>query len=122
MNSHLTIIHVTAVALVCGCVSKKDAQLQAQQAYQAGFDAGRAEAELSQTHVFVSGPVQRQQVLWHPDLTVAQAIVDAVYTAPNDPTSIVITRNGVAHPVDPQNLLRGIDFTLEPGDQIQLIP
>ena len=105
-----------------GCVSKKAADEQAQKAYQTGFQHGQSAAEAKRTHVFITGPVQRQQILWHPNLSVAQAIVEAVYTAPSDPSSIIVTRNGVPNPVDPQNLLRGIDFELQPGDTIQLIP
>lgn len=122
MSALLPVCTLLFALMLAGCVSQKEAQAQAQKAYQAGFQEGQAAAEMKRTHVFVRGPVQRQQVLWHPDLTVAQAIVEAVYAAPNDPASIVVTRDGVAHPIDPQNLLRGIDFPLEPGDSIQLIP
>ena len=108
--------------LISGCVSRKAADEQSRQAYQSGYQQGLAAARLQSTHVFVTGPVQKQQVVWHRDLTVAQAIVEAVYTAPNDPKSIIVTRDGIPNPVDPQNLLRGIDFALEPGDTIQLIP
>ena len=68
---------LACLLLSSGCVSKKKAAAEAQRAYQAGFEQGEAAAEIKQTHVFVSGPVQRRQIIWHPDLTVAQAIVEA---------------------------------------------
>jgi hypothetical protein len=108
--------------LVAGCVSQDDARKQAQAAYQAGFREGQEAAEAKRTQVFFEGPVQRQQIFWHPDLTLAQAIVEAVYTSPKDPKSIVVTRNGTPQLVDPKNLLRGVDFLLEPGDVVDLIP
>lgn len=107
--------------LLTGCVSNEEAATQAQRAYEAGFQQGQATAEARRTRVFFRGSFQQQSILWRPDLTVAQAIVEAVYTAPTDPTSIIITRNGEPMPVDPQNLLRGIDFLLEPGDTVHLV-
>lgn len=109
------------LALLPGCVSQKDASKQAQRAYEAGFQQGQATVEARRTQVFFRGSFQQQSILWRPDLTVAQAIVEAVYTAPTDPASIIITRNGEPMPVDPQNLLRGIDFLLEPGDTVHLV-
>jgi hypothetical protein len=107
--------------LLTGCVSNEEAAAQAQRAYEAGFQQGQATAKARRTQVFFRGSFQQQSILWRPDLTVAQAIVEAVYTAPTDPTSIIITRNGEPMPVDPQNLLRGIDFLLEPGDTVHLV-
>jgi hypothetical protein len=111
-----------SLLLLAGCVSQEEARKQAQQAYEAGFKQGQAAAEAKLTQVFFQGPFQRTNISWRPGLTLAQAIVEAVYTAPNDPQSIVVTRSGTPQLIDPDNLLRGIDFPLEPGDMVQLIP
>jgi|GEM_PF-2212353 len=115
-------ISALCLLLLAGCISHDQARKQAQAAYQAGFREGQEAAEAKRTQVFFEGPVQRRRVFWHPDLTLAQAIVEAVYTSPKDPKSIVVTRNGTPQLVDPKNLLRGVDFLLEPGDVVHLIP
>lgn len=113
---------VTLLLVLAGCISQEEARKQTQAAYQAGFREGQEAAEAKRTQVFFEGPVQQQRILWHPDLTLAQAIVEAVYTARNDPRSIVVTRNGSPQLVDPRSLLQGADFLLEPGDVVHLIP
>jgi len=72
------------------------------------------------THVLVRGPVQRDAVPWREGLTLAQAIVEAVYTSPQDPVAISITRGNRIIPVDLNELLRGIDIPVELGDVIDI--
>jgi hypothetical protein len=109
-----------AVLLSVGCVSQDAAREQARQAFDAGFRQGQQAAAIKLTHVFLRGEVQRQTVPWADGLTLAQAIVEAVYTSPRDPVAISVTREGRIIPVDPKELLRGIDFPLEPGDAIDI--
>jgi hypothetical protein len=72
--------------------------------------------------VTVLGPVQNPIVKWKDGLTLGQAIVAAVYTAPTDPRNILIQRSGQQILFDPKRLLRGEDFPLQAGDIVQLQP
>lgn len=108
------------VVPLTGCVSKQAAQEQARRAYEAGVQQGQKAAEMNLTHVFVRGPVQKPAIPWHEGLTVAKAIVEAVYTSPQDPMAINIRRKGRIIPVNPTELLRGVDPPVEAGDVIEL--
>jgi hypothetical protein len=113
-------VSVLAALLVGGCVSKETAREQARQAYEAGLRQGEKVAELKRTSVFLKGAVQKQVIPWRKGLTLAQAIVESVYTSPQDPIAISITRNGRIIPFDPGDLLKGIDFPLEAGDTVDI--
>ncbi len=106
--------------LATGCVSQESVREQTKQAYDAGFKQGQLAAELKLTHVFIRGPVQQQTVRWRAGLTLAQAIVEAVYTSPQEPRAINLTRQGRIMTIDPAELLRGLDPPLEAGDLIEL--
>ncbi|MBI1177550.1 hypothetical protein GC207_08940 [bacterium] len=75
---------------------------------------------MNMTHVFVRGPVRKPAIPWHEGLTVAKAIVEAVYTSSQDPMAINIRRKGRIIPVNPTELLRGVDPPVEAGDVIEL--
>lgn len=109
-----------ALLLATGCVSKQASDEQARRAFDAGLQQGRKEAELRLTQVLIRGPVRNPTVPWREGLTLAQALVDAVYTAANDPTAISITRDNRILPVDVNELLRGVDYPVEPGDLIDI--
>lgn len=113
-------IMTLALLLGCGCVSKKAAQEQARRAFEAGVQQGRQAAEMNMTHVFLRGPVQKQVIPWHKGLTVAQAIVEAVYTSQQAPMAITIRRKGRNIPVNPTDLLQGVNPPVEAGDLIEL--
>ncbi len=113
-------ICLLALLLAAGCVSQEKSQEEVRRAYEAGLQQGRKEAEIRLTHVRVRGPVQRADVPWREGLTLAQAIVDAVYTSPRDPVAISITRGNRIIPVDLNELLRGIDIPVELGDIIDI--
>lgn len=106
--------------LAAGCVSQDKSREEVRKAYEAGLQQGRREAEMRLTQVLIRGPVQRPAVPWRVGLTLAQAIVEAVYTSPQDPSAIGITRGNRIIPVDLAELLRGIDIPLELGDIIDI--
>jgi len=106
--------------LAVGCVSKQAADDQARRAFDAGMQQGRKEAEVRLTQVLIRGPVQQPAVPWRDGLTLAQAIVEAVYTAAKDPVAISITRNNRVLPVNLDELLRGVDIPLLAGDVIDI--
>ena len=112
---------VLAIACLCGCVSKSKAKLQA----QAAFTAGQQETlmRLQQVRgpsITFSGPVRNPFVPWTPDLTLARAIIAAVYFGAQDPSHITLFRHGQQIPVDPGTLLQGEDVPLEAGDIIKI--
>ncbi len=108
------------MCLVIGCVSQQQAKEDVRKAFDAGRQQGRKEAEIRLTQIIVRGPVRQPAVPWREGLTLAQAIVEAVYTAPQDPVAISITRGDRIIPVDPAELLRGVDPALELGDIVDI--
>jgi hypothetical protein len=109
--------------LLSGCVSKSKADAQARMAYLAGQQAAFMQMQQQQARgpgVTFIGPVQNPFVKWSEGLTLSQAIVSAVYTAPTDPGEIIIRRNGQQIQFDPKQLLRRQDLPLEAGDIIEL--
>lgn len=117
----LLAVCVTTV-FVSGCVSKSAAQAQARLAYLAGKQDAITQMNQqaqSGTVTFI-GPVEHSVVPWTEGLTLAQAILAAVYTSPTDPIMITIRRASEEMiQVTPERLLSGDDFPLKPGDVIQ---
>ena len=106
-----------------GCVSKAKARAEAQAAFLAGQQQAMARMQQSRGAVVtIIGPVTNPNIPWTQELTVAKAIVDAGYNGANDPTHIVIVRNGQAITIDPKKLLSGEDVLLQAGDFIQITP
>lgn len=114
------LLALAALIIATGCVSQESVRLQTKQAYEAGFKQGQLAAELKLTHVFIRGSVQQQTVRWREGLTLAQALVEAVYTSPREPLAINLTRRGRITTINPADLLSGIDPPLEAGDLIEL--
>ena len=129
----LTALAMVAVLASAGCVSKKVAAAQARAAYLAGQRDAMAQivqqsasgvAEPSPdlaaiTNITFAGPVENPVVPWSNGLTLAKAIVAAVYHSAVDPTMIVIKRAHQEIQIEPSRLLNGGDFPLLPGDVIQ---
>jgi len=116
---------VSLALLAGGCVTKSQADAQAHMAYLAGQQAALMQMQQQAARgpsVTVLGPVQNPIVKWKDGLTLGQAIVAAVYTAPTDPRNILIQRSGQQILFDPKRLLRGEDFPLQAGDIVQLQP
>lgn len=110
------------LSLVLGCVSKAKAKRDAQAAFIAGQHEAtrRAQMALQGPSVTINGPVNTPVLPWTEDLTLAQAIVQAEYTAPGEPAEVFLVRSGRAFRLDLQQLFSGRDVPLEPGDIIQL--
>lgn len=108
--------------LITGCVSKREANLEKQQAYLAGQQAAQRSQSPPPPQVTVQGPVQNPVIPWTPDLTVAKAIVDANYTGFMTPVFVRVIRKGqMVEELKGVDLLHHQDFPLEPGDLIILI-
>ena len=117
-------ISILLILLLAGCVSKKEAELKAQQAYMAG-QAQAAKQWQSQRppEVVVRGPVRNPVLPWTEGLTLAKAIVDADYTGFMNPILVRVIRNGVMiEEMKGIDLLHGRDVPLEPGDIVDIVP
>jgi hypothetical protein len=112
------------VLCVAGCVSKKEAEKQARQAYLAGQQqAARQFQSQRPPQVMVQGPVRNPVVPWVEDLTLAKAIVDADYTGFMNPILVRVIRNGqMVVEMKGSDLLHHQDFALEPGDIVDIVP
>lgn len=130
VNSSRKIIFVIGIAVAAmilvfatGCVSKSTAQARAREAYLAGQRDAMAsvlEQKSGQTNsVTFIGPVNHPVVPWSEGLTLAKAILSAVYNSQTDPAMIIIRRPTEQIQVDPKRLLDGGDFPLKPGDVVQ---
>jgi len=111
--------------LTAGCTTKSQARAEAQAAAQRAYLAGQNDAlqkqlALQQNFVTVLGPVQNSTVPWVAGLTLAQAIATANYLSADEPTQIILTRQGEDATIDPQVLLNGVPIPLEAGDVITL--
>jgi hypothetical protein len=113
-----TVLAITFLlaAVLTGCVTKSAAREQARRAYL----AGQRDAIARSTSVTFFGPVNNPVVPWTDGLTLARAILQAVYNSEKDPTVIIIRRSGEEIQVDPTRLLSGDDFPLKGGDMIEL--
>src|SRR6476620_451217 len=98
-------------SILCGCVSKAKAKMQAREAFMAGQQQAMSQLMKSHGGPFISiiGPVRTPSVAWTEGMTVAKAIVAAGYQGAGDPKQIVILRNGYAIPVEAKQLLTGED-------------
>jgi hypothetical protein len=110
--------------LLAGCVSRKEADLQAHQAYLAGQQQAAKQWQLKQPpEIVVQGPVRNPVVPWVENLTLAKAIVDADYTGFMNPILIRVIRNGqMIEEMKGIDLLHGRDLPLQPGDIIDIVP
>ena len=104
-----------------GCTSRAKAQAEARAAYVAGQQQAMMRMQQTQTpSVTVHGAVRNPLIPWTEELTVAKAIVAAVYFGAKDPQEIIVVRQGQAFPVDPKQLLSGVDPALQPGDVMEI--
>jgi len=71
-----------------------------------------------QQTVTFQGPVKIPVVPWTTNLTLSKALITAGYVGTADPTDILIVRNNQQTRVDPNQLLRGEDVPLNPGDVV----
>jgi hypothetical protein len=117
------IVAVTVLGFATGCVSKATSEARVRGAYLAGQRdamANMLQQKPGQTNsVTFIGPVNHPVVPWSEGLTLAKAILSAVYNSQTDPAMIIIRRPTEQIQVDPKRLLDGGDFPLKPGDVIQ---
>jgi len=104
-----------------GCVTKAKAREQGRAAFMAGQQSAMMRMSQPQKPVVTFiGQVQIPSLPWTEGLTLARAIIAAVYTG-KDPKQILIVRGGQAVPVDPRQLLNGEDIPLQSGDLVQIL-
>jgi hypothetical protein len=77
----------------------------------------QAATNLSSNITFI-GPVENPVVPWTPGLTLAKAILTAVYHSTSDPVMITLRRANEEIQIDPTRLLNGNDYPLRPGDVV----
>src|SRR5205814_5028643 len=108
---------------LAGCTTQAKADARARAAFIAGQQQALAQATSApRTNIMFIGPVRQREVPWSDGLTLAQAIAAAGYTDARDPKTIFVNRQRVRIPFDPQALLQGKDFPLEPGDTVEIYP
>ncbi len=109
-----------ALALA-GCVTKSKAKAEARAAFAAGQQQALMRMQQAQNpSVTVQGAVRNPLIPWTEDLTVAKAIVAAVYFGAKDPKEIIVVRQGKAYQIDPKQLLNGVDPPLQSGDILEI--
>ena len=74
------------------------------------------------TSVRIVGNVRNAEIAWSEDLTLAQAVAEADYQGAGTPHEILIIRQRERFVVDPNTLLNGRDWPLEPGDTVEIHP
>ena len=119
-RSALLLCAVLLAIALTGCVTKSTAKAQAQQAYVAGQRQAFEHALQSKNSVTILGPVRNQLVPWTEDLSLVKALVAAEYYSRNNPTEILIVRQGRAIQVDVNQLLAGQDVPLQAGDLVNI--
>lgn len=105
---------------LCGCITKSQANAQAQAAYLAGQNDALAKMAGVGQGIVIIGPVEHPNVPWVEGLTLSQAIATANYTGRHNPKEITITRQGDQASINPRDLLNGHVVPLEPGDTITI--
>lgn len=112
----------TLALLSAGCMSRSDTDARARAAFIAGQQQALVRAQPQRgPMVTIVGHVRNPVLVWSDDLTVAQAIIDAEYLGLTDPRLIIVRRNGEEYRIEPQALLSGEDYLLEPGDELQIV-
>lgn len=120
----MTRLSAIAICLVgaviwTGCVSESEARRRQAAAYAQGAAEARAALEERMGKITFDGPVRNAQIEWREGLTLAQAIVEAVYEGAVDPTVIVVIRNNEPNFIEARELVSGVDYELEGGDIVQ---
>lgn len=112
---------ILLVVAVVGCVSKSKMRANQRAAFLAGEKQGAAVAQVNATSVWVVGNVRNPTVLWTPELTLRQALIEADYQGSGDPGEIVVSRKG-NEPINvsAQELLNGFDVPLQAGDRVEV--
>jgi hypothetical protein len=117
-------ILILLVLVLGGCVSKKEAERKAREAYTAGQAQAAKQWQAQQPpQVVVQGPVSNHVIPWTEGLGLAQAIVNAEYTGFMTPKHIRVIRNGqMIGELKGIDLLHHQDLPLEAGDIVEIVP
>lgn len=110
---------LVGVVLCAGCVSEQEARRRQAAAYARGAAEARTAMEARMGKITFDGPVRNPQIEWREGLTLAEAIVEAVYTGTVDPAVIVVFRDNEPNFIDARELVSGVDYELESGDIVQ---
>jgi hypothetical protein len=126
MRTFCLLLLTLSIAAI-GCVTEKKAQMKARQAYMSGQQQAlqaQQNAQIAQgPSIFVQGPVRNPVVPWRDDMTLSQAIVDAVYTGFMNPRVVRVLRGGqIAGELQGIDLLHHQDMDLQPGDTVIVVP
>lgn len=112
---------VLLVIAAAGCVSKSKMQAEQRAAFFAGEKQGAAVAQANSNSVWVMGNVRNPSIPWTPELTLRQAMIEADYRGPGDPSQIVVSRNGTQPTyISARDLLNGFDMPLQAGDRVEV--
>ncbi len=105
-----------------GCVSQTKARADAQAAFAAGQRQALVIGQQPNQGPVVTliGEVKTPVLTWAPDLTLARAIVLSEFYGATEPAEIFVYRQGRAMRFTAEELLKGKDVFLQPGDVIQL--
>jgi hypothetical protein len=117
----VAVLFLIFVVTITGCTTKRNARLRSQEAFVAGQQQALSQMQHSQNVMFV-GDVQNRMIPWTEDLTLATGIVAADYRGRHDPKGFTLRRNGQSYTVSAKQLLEGEDFSLQPGDTIEIVP
>jgi hypothetical protein len=122
MTPFVRLLLFAAALALAGCVTKREADAKARQAYAEGERSGmlRMQQQALGPNVTLVGDVSNGTIPWTEDLTLAKAIVAAGYNGKTDPTDIVIVRGGRGIRVDPKKLLAGEDVPLMNHDIVSI--
>lgn len=116
------IICSLAMLLAGGCTSRSKARAEAERAFYAGQQQG-AWAEIAQKNgIIFTGPVRLHVIPWTEGLTLSQAIVAAHFLGQRDPQLIIVSNGTERAEFTPRELLDGMDFLLQSGDVVELVP
>lgn len=118
------LICILLIALLAGCETKKEARLQAHEAFMEGqMQAQQQMKKDLPPQVVIEGPVNNHVVAWQDGLTVAKAIVTADYTGFMNPVLVRVVRNGqIVAELRGIDLLHHQDEALQPGDIVDIVP
>ena len=115
------LICVVLALVATSCVTKSGARREAQRTLFESQQREVMEQQQREPAVWFRGDIKNPRIVWHEDLTLAEALTSAEYTWRQDPHTLTVTRKGEVFKVNVHRLLRGQDNpVLEPGDIIDV--
>ena len=109
------------LTLPAGCASPSSLREREREAYRSGARDAMQAVTQPPPIVFFNGWVRNNAIEWHPDLTLAQGLLEAEYSGRRTPSSIrIFSHEGDVIDIDPATLLDGEDYYLEKGDRVEI--